>query len=115
MAHRELLGYINCPVCGYVNGMRITEDKNGNPFGYCEAKCSQQLPVGNGGEDRIYSFYETYPHITKAEKHRVKEADKPETESASLPVTVTEEPQKPKQETQPKKSDNRYLAILGVE
>jgi len=64
MARGDRLGHINCPYCGYVNGMRITEDKSGNPFGYCEANCSGQLAVKGDGY-RKQKFYELYPHLRK--------------------------------------------------
>jgi hypothetical protein len=87
MAHRELLGHIDCPICGFANGVRVTEDKNGNPFAYCEGDCDQQIPIGNGAkstvERRVQKFYAKYPHIKKAEKHREKEPPEPA-------VTVTE-------------------------
>lgn len=32
MAKGDLMGVIDCPVCGYGNGMRVAEDKNGDPI-----------------------------------------------------------------------------------
>lgn len=65
MADKKVLGHIDCPYCGFVGGMRITEDKNGQPFGYCEADCSGQLRVG-GDALRVRKFRAKYPHIDRA-------------------------------------------------
>lgn len=57
---REILGHIDCPHCGTAKGMRITPDRNGAPFGYCEANCSGQLKVG-GDARRVAAFVARYP------------------------------------------------------
>lgn len=56
----KTLGHIDCPTCGTPKGMRITHDKNGHPFGYCEAACSQQMRVG-GDASRVKRFIQRYP------------------------------------------------------
>lgn len=99
MAKGELLGHIDCPCCGLIKGMRITEDKNGQPFGYCEGDCSQQLRIG-GDARRVNQFYANHPHIKR-------------------PGTVTHTEEKPAAEpekstpVQPKKpvSGLEYLGI----
>jgi hypothetical protein len=76
---REILGHINCPHCGFSSGMRITLDKSGAPFGYCEANCSGQMRVG-GSASRVAKFYAIHPHLKKG---------------TETPSTVTEpEPEK---------------------
>ena len=75
MAHRDMLGRINCPYCGEKDGMKITEDKSGNPFGNCDVSCHGQLRVGDKHSYRVSKFYSNYPHIRKC----------------GAPVTVTEE------------------------
>lgn len=60
MAKAETLGQIDCPCCGTAKGMRITHDKNGEPFGYCEANCSGQLRIG-GDKRRVAAFVALYP------------------------------------------------------
>lgn len=60
MAIREVLGHIDCPTCGTKAGMRITQDKNGDPFGYCEANCNQQMRIG-GDKRRVSLFVARYP------------------------------------------------------
>lgn len=57
---KAVLGHIDCPSCGAVKGMRITQDKNGAPFGFCEAECGQQLRIG-GDKRRVRSFVARYP------------------------------------------------------
>lgn len=57
---REILGHIDCPTCGTTKGMRITHDKNGEPFGYCEAECNQQMRIG-GDKRRVAAFLKRYP------------------------------------------------------
>lgn len=55
-----VLGYIDCPTCGTVGGMRVTHDKNGHPFGFCTATCRQQLRVGPDAE-RVAHFVKRHP------------------------------------------------------
>lgn len=62
MKARTILGHIDCPHCGTAGGMRITPDRNGAPFGYCEAECGGQLRVG-GDPRRVAAFYRKHPHV----------------------------------------------------
>ena len=57
---KTILGHIACPTCGTASGMRITHDKNGHPFGFCEAACGQQLRIG-GDLRRVAAFVARYP------------------------------------------------------
>lgn len=59
-AEKQTLGHIECPTCGTAGAMRITLDKNGDPFGYCEANCNQQLRIG-GDRRRVAAFTARYP------------------------------------------------------
>lgn len=79
---KNILGHIDCPTCGTKAGMRITHDKNGEPFGYCEANCSQQLRIG-GDKRRVRDFVNLYPWA--AAPGEPVTAPKP----APDPVTVT--------------------------
>lgn len=81
MKTREILGHIDCPTCGTAKGMRITADKNGEPFGFCEANCGQQLRVG-GDKRRVRDFVARHPWA----------APVTEQPAATKPVTVTEQP-----------------------
>lgn len=60
MKDKTVLGHIDCPTCGAKGGMRITHDKNGHPFGYCEAECSQQMRIG-GDLRRVRKFLARFP------------------------------------------------------
>lgn len=60
MSDKPTLGYIDCPTCGTVGGVRITHDKNGHPFGFCTAECRQQLRIGPDA-DRVAKFVKRYP------------------------------------------------------
>ncbi len=60
MAEKKIFGHIDCPTCGTAKGMRITHDKNGHPFGYCEAECNQQMRIG-GDARRVRKFLERFP------------------------------------------------------
>lgn len=60
MAEKTILGHIDCPTCGTKAGMRITHDKNGEPFGYCEAECNQQMRIG-GDKRRVKAFVARFP------------------------------------------------------
>lgn len=57
---KTILGHIDCPTCGAVKGMRITRDKNGEPFGFCEGPCAQQMRIG-GKPHRVRAFVARYP------------------------------------------------------
>lgn len=57
---KEILGHIDCPTCGMAGAMRVTLDKNGEPFAFCEAGCNQQLRVG-GDKRRVAQFVARYP------------------------------------------------------
>lgn len=81
---KKIYGHIDCPLCGYAQGMRVTADKNGKPFGFCEANCDGQLRIG-GKPRREAAFFKKYPHI--AEAFGVADTA-PKTEEK--PVTVTE-------------------------
>lgn len=105
MATGEILGHVDCPVCGYNKGMRITADKNGEPFGFCEANCDAQLRVG-GKSRRVELFYKHHPGIRRpggtaqpvavasAVTGAASQEDAPVTDtgknSGKIPVTVTE-------------------------
>ena len=78
MAKGNLLGHINCPVCGYTKGMKITEDKNGEPFGFCEENCDAQLRIG-GKLHRVKKFYQLYPDIKRP-------GEAPPVAAAAVPV-----------------------------
>lgn len=89
---REILGHIDCPVCGTVKGVRITHDKNGEPFGYCEAECNQQIRIG-GSPRRVAAFIARYPWaagaspVTVTAPATAPEPAKPAAKAAS-PVTA---------------------------
>lgn len=78
---RAVLGHIDCPTCGTPKGMRVTLDKNGEPFGFCEATCRQQLRTG-GDKFRVAAFLKRFPWASG------KPAD-------PAPVTVTGKPAAP--------------------
>lgn len=59
---KECLGRIDCSYCGTINGMKITADKNGKPFGYCDAKCDGQKRWG-GNKQREDGFAVLHPDI----------------------------------------------------
>lgn len=96
----EILGYIDCPTCGTDHGMRITRDKNGHPFGWCEKSCGQQLRVGPDPR-RVRDFFKLYPQLTER-------ADVPPVPAAVVPPAPPAPP--------PKKRSamDDVLAIYGV-
>lgn len=95
MTDKKIIGWIDCPHCGHKDGMRITADKHGAPFGFCEANCDGQLRIG-GKPRRVAAFLAKYPHIAAAmqqnEAVTVTEPDTPKTENKPEP----EPAQKPK-------------------
>jgi hypothetical protein len=82
--------------------MRITHDKNGHPFGYCEAECSQQLRIG-GDVRRVRKFLARFPWAAGPD------AGPP---SASAPVTGTA-PAAPPPAPKPKASSNPFDFLLN--
>lgn len=108
MKQVQVLGHIDCPTCGTVGGMRITHDKNGHPFGYCEAECSQQLRIG-GDARRVRKFLARFPWAAGTEAA-----------PAAAPVTATAPAPASKPVPVPKKAAPRSpmadaLAFLGVQ
>lgn len=117
MASKEILGHIDCPTCGTAKGMRITSDKNGDPFGYCEAGCSQQMRVG-GDKYRVQKFIARYPWAAgqpQTEPVTVTETEKPAPEkpapAVKKPVTETA----PAPEAKKRTGLGDALKYLGVE
>lgn len=90
----EILGHIDCPSCGWDGGMRITTDKNGEPFGFCEANCDQQLRIG-GKPRRVEQFYAEHPVIRRpggtVQPLQVASAVTGAASKEDAPVTVTEQ------------------------
>ncbi len=82
---KEVLGYIDCPACGHQGGMRITHDKNSEPFGFCEANCNQQLRIG-GSARRVALFVARHPWAAKP---------------VPVPVPIPEKPAAPAPEKTP--------------
>lgn len=62
---KRIYGRIDCPVCQTDDGVRITKDKNSEPFGFCDAKCEVQLRIG-GKLARVKAFYAAHPEIYAA-------------------------------------------------
>lgn len=65
MSDSKIKARIDCPYCGAAQGMRVTEDKNGNPFGFCDYECEGQLRVG-GRDKRVALFFRKYPAVAAA-------------------------------------------------
>lgn len=109
---RKILGWIDCPVCGTKEGMRITHDKNGHPFGYCEAECSQQMRIGPDGL-RIRKFLDRYPWAGGAEE-KPPNQDKP----GALPVAASKEDAtesaKPEAKKPEPKKASSWQDLMGV-
>lgn len=57
---KTVLGHIDCPCCGKAGGLRITHDKNIEPFGFCEDGCLLQVRFG-GKPARVRAFVARYP------------------------------------------------------
>lgn len=93
MAEKTILGHIDCPTCGTADGMRVTLDKNGEPFAFCEAECNQQLRIG-GNARRVRKFVERYPWAAGKNEEP---APAPVTAPAPAPTPAkTPAPAKPK-------------------
>ncbi len=102
MKDRTILGHIDCPTCGRPGLMRIPEDKNGEPFGFCGDGCGQQLRIGGNGA-RVAAFRQRYPWAggkpaaapvaspapTPTPKPAPKPASKPAPEPSPAPAAKT--------------------------
>jgi hypothetical protein len=109
MKDRTILGHIDCPTCGMQQAMRISEDKNGDPFGYCEANCGQQLRIG-GDRRRVRDFFNRYPDLQRRADDAPPAADAP---AAAPEPAAKAEPAAP---ARPKRSAfEDALSILGVQ
>lgn len=97
---REVLGHIDCPTCGTKAGMRITHDKNGEPFGFSEACCNQQMRVG-GDARRVAAFINRYPWA----------AGKPVTVTETVPAKADKAPAPPAAKA--KASANPFDFLMG--
>lgn len=89
---KKVIGYIDCPACGTVGGMRVTHDKNGEPFGFCEAECSAQLRIG-GNPRRLAAFLKKHPWAA---------GGAPEAKPAPVPEPEPKPAQKPEPKPEPK-------------
>lgn len=98
----EILGHIDCPACGTPAGMRVTRDKNGDPFGFCEATCNAQLRIG-GNPHRVAAFARLYPWAAK----------KPVTVPEAPPVTPTVQEPERKPETPRKRAPFGLEQLMG--
>lgn len=107
MKEREILGHIDCPTCGTAGGMRVTKDKNGDPFGYCEANCGQQLRIG-GDKRRVRDFIARFPWAGGAENPVTV------TDTKTAPEPVKEPEQKPQAMPPKRPSLADALNALGV-
>ena len=86
MANEKTIhGRIDCPCCRTKDGVRVTADKNGQPFGFCDANCGLQLRIG-GDAWRVTQFKRQHPKIAESmsgspvsdtEQKTEKQAEKP--------------------------------------
>ena len=91
---KEVKGCIDCPSCGTAHGMRITLDKNGDPFGFCEAECNQQLRIG-GNPRRVALFLARYPWASNKPEPEAKPAPVEKKAAEPVPVPIQEKPPRP--------------------
>jgi hypothetical protein len=107
---KQVLGHIDCPACGYAKGMRITLDKNGDPFGFSVGCCGQQMRIG-GNAARVALFKQRYPWAAgPVTDTGPKDAPEP----VKTPVTVTVPEQTPTPPPKRKATFVDALAALGV-
>lgn len=115
MQQKSILGHIDCPTCGGVKKMRVTSDKNGDPFGYCETGCRQQLRVG-GDPIRVETFLKKHPWAAQKPVTVTEplQEPKPAPEPVKKPVTVTEQKPVAVPVTKRKATFADALSALGV-
>lgn len=105
----QALGHIDCPTCGTAGGMRISHDKNGDPFGYCEAECNQQMRIG-GDPRRVRKFLARYPWAAGVPEPVTGTGQQPAAKAPAVPVPAPEN--KPAPAKRATWADG--LAALGV-
>lgn len=109
------LGHIDCPACGQAKGVRVTADKNGEPFGFCANHCGLQLRIG-GNAARVAAFVRRYPWAGQAQP-----AAAPAPAAAAAPPAAARAPTKvppkvvvpPAPAPAPRSSLDAALAIFG--
>lgn len=114
MKQREILGHIDCPHCGTAGGMRITPDRNGAPFGYCEAECGGQLRVG-GDKRRVDAFHKKHPNVRRVDQAApAAAAPRAAPAPAPKPVAVTAPAPAPAPTPAPARRMSAVDYLLGV-
>lgn len=113
MSGREpgVLGRMDCPCCGTKDGMRFTKDKNGAPFGFCDAVCGVQLRIG-GSPYRVEKFTAAHPDIVGGEPAAPVTVTVPEPVKAKREPEQIQEPQAVRR-VGPMESLAKSLAMLG--
>lgn len=94
-AEKKILGHIDCPACSTPGGMRITADKNGDPFGFCEAECNAQLRIG-GNARRVAAFLRRYPWAAEKTVTVTVTGTDAEIRDAKIPLNQLPEREQPK-------------------
>lgn len=116
---KEILGRIDCPYCKLSQGIRVTHDKNGMPFGYCDGGCHGQMKVG-GDAFRVGRFVDQYPwaaplNTAKTVSVQVREPE-PEAPKPSLaPAPVQQAKPKPEPKPQRKPVPNPFEMFFKKE
>lgn len=111
MAEKKIFGHIDCPTCGTAKGMRITHDKNGHPFGYCEAECNQQMRIG-GDARRVRKFLERYPWAAGTPEEKPTAPAAPAAPAAPVPAAKAEPKAAPKAAAKPRSALDDAVKFL---
>ncbi len=87
---KEILGRMSCPCCGFADGVRVTPDRNNQPFGFCE-ECGFQMRIG-GSLPRVRAFYKRHPQVKQIGEVEVsQDKPKPAEKQAPKPAEPVEE------------------------
>ena len=117
MASKDVIGHIDCPVCGHE--MPVKADKNGHAYAHCAHSCNAQVFARNDHRDsllrqrmRPVTVSVTEPVAKKVDPVTVSvtEPDAKKVEPVTVPVSV---PSAPKA-TPPKERANWFSPVLGV-
>lgn len=111
-----VLGRIDCPCCGYAQGMRITKDKNGHPFGFCDAQCRVQMRIGPD-PDRVSAFIRRHPWAFGGDeqpKPNATPAPAPAAPAPAAPAAKAKPASAPAPATRPRSSMEQALDFLGM-
>lgn len=86
MKDKTVMGHMDCICCGGKGTVRVTRDKNGEPFGFCENDaCFMQYRIG-GRPARVATFRKRFPWAAGTQEAATAPAAQPVAAPVTAPV-----------------------------